>query len=380
MKDIIKHSKEFFRKRKNSDKEKEEQKAKSWLKEWIDALVFAFIAAAILRTLLFGSYKIPTGSMEKDLLIGDFLIVSNLTYGPRTPMGICIPFTQICLPGIKIPSTRLPGLRDIERNDIIVFNVPWEIKPINQKTNYIKRAVAVAGDTLEINNKEVFVNGKLEPSHDGVQKNYELYLKPGIRLSTSKLKADGAGTIGGSSYSERISETENVYRVNLTTEALEKISTWAEVDSIKLFLLDESRFIGEYQYNSIRNQYRTSKGNFSKAFNDQDHLPQIVVPYQGQTITLTPKNWYIYKDLIERYERNKVVQEGNEFTINGEPTNEYTIKQDYYFAMGDNRDSSEDSRFWGFVPKDHVIGKAFIVWFSWDTGIPKFERVLHVID
>lgn len=380
MEDIITQIKEFFRKRKSGYKEEEEQKAKSWLREWIDALVFAFVAASILRVLIFGSYKIPTGSMEKDLLIGDFLIVSNLTYGPRTPMGICIPFTQICVPGIKIPSTRLPGFRDVERNDIIVFNVPWEVKPINQKTNYIKRAVAIAGDTLEIDDKEVYVNGKPEPVHDGVQKNYELYLKPGVRLSKSRLKADGAGTIGGNSYSERISETENVYRVNLTTEALKKISTWAEVDSIKLFLLDESRFIKDFQYNSFRNKYRTSKGNFSKYFNDQDHLSQIVIPFEGQTVTLSSENWYIYKDLIERYERNKVIQEGEAFIINGERTNLYTIKQNYYFAMGDNRDNSEDSRFWGFVPEDHIIGKAFVVWFSWDTGIPKFERVLHVID
>lgn len=370
-------TKGFFGKKSDKDAEQEELQAKSWLREWIDALVFAFIAAAILRSLIFGSYKIPTGSMEQDLLIGDFLIVSNLTYGARTPMAVCVPFTQWCLPGIKIPSTRLPGFRDIERNDIIVFNVPWEVKPISQKTNYIKRAVAIAGDTLEIDDKVVYVNGEQEEFHKGVQKNYELYLRSGVRLNQAKLIADGAGTVDSRVYSEPLSNTENVYRVNLTDDAYQRISNWAEVDSLKLLYFDDSRFIN---YSAVRQGYRLSSGNFSRAFEDQDHLPEIVIPFEGQVIELTPQNWFIYKDLIERYERNTVTQNGNQFIINGEETNQYTVKQDYYFAMGDNRDSSEDSRFWGFVPKDHIIGKAFVVWMSLDGMIPRFSRILHVID
>lgn len=365
------NSKSFFWKPKNKNAEQEEQQAKSWLREWIDALVFAFIAAAILRSLIFGSYKIPTGSMEQDLLIGDFLIVSNLTYGARTPMAVCIPFTQMCLPGIKIPSTRLPGFRDIKRNDIIVFNVPWEVKPISQKTNYIKRAVAVAGDTLEIKNKLVYVNRALEPSHEGVQRFHIVKMKDRVRLSDAKMESVGAGTIGGNGRYVNSQPEPNTYLINLTEDVANLVRSWPEVDTLYYFMFPENQRL---------QQYATSDGNFSRAFNNHDHLSEIVVPYEGQEIELTPENWFIYKDLIERYERNDVNQDGNRFIINGERTNIYTVKQNYYFAMGDNRDSSEDSRFWGFVPEDHIIGKAFIVWFSLDGMMPRFSRILHIID
>ena len=371
------NEKGFFWQRKSKDKEKEEQQAKSWLREWVDALVFAFIAAAILRSLIFGSYKIPTGSMEQDLLIGDFLIVSNLTYGARTPMAVCVPFTQWCLPGIKIPSTRLPGFRDVERNDIIVFNVPSDIKPVSQKTNYIKRAVAIAGDTLEIRDKVVYINGEREVTHDGVQKFYAVTMNDRVRLSDAKLKSIGAGSFsfnGRDVYRitpQELNPPPNTYWVNLTAEAARIIESWPETDTLYQVMNDAN-------YRDMN--YVNTAGNFSRAFNNQYHLPEIVIPFEGQVIELTSQNWFVYKDLIERYERNEVTQEGNEFIINGERTNQYTIKQDYYFAMGDNRDNSEDSRFWGFVPKDHLIGKAFIVWFSLDGVIPRFSRIFHVID
>ena len=363
-------SKLAFWKRNKKDKAEEEKQAKSWLREWIDALVFAFIAAAILRSLIFGSYKIPTGSMEQDLLIGDFLIVSNLTYGARTPMAICIPFTQVCLPGVKLPWTRLPGFRDIERNDIIVFNIPWEVKPISQKTNYIKRAVGVAGDTLELRDKILFVNGEEEDYHEGVQRFYMLELNQGVRLSNAKMESVGAGTIGGEgNYVRQVSQ--NAYQVNMTAEVASVVQSWPEVDSLYYFMFDESEPIY---------QYIQSSGNFSKAFRNHDNFSEIVVPFEGQEIQLNNNNWFIYQDLIERYENNTVEREGNDFIINGERTNTYTVKQDYYFAMGDNRDNSEDSRFWGFVPKDHIIGKAFIVWMSLDGWVPRFSRVFHIID
>lgn len=360
----------FWSKRKKDNAEEDKQ-AKSWLREWIDALVFAFIAAAILRALIFGSYKIPTGSMEKDLLIGDFLIVSNLTYGPRTPMALCIPFTQLCLPGVKLPWFRLPGLRDVERNDIIVFNIPWEVKPISQKTNYIKRAVGIAGDTLEFKDKILYVNGEKEDYHDGLQRFYTIRLKNRVRLSDAKMESIGAGTIGGPGrYVRQISENE--FQVNLTSAVAEVVRTWPELDSLGFYMFGE---------NEALYQYQQSSGNFSKAFNNHDHFSEIVVPFKGQVIELNNSNWYIYQDLIQRYENNEVTKEGNSFIINGEKTNSYTVKQNYYFAMGDNRDNSEDSRFWGFVPKDHVIGKAFIVWMSFnDSMVPRFNRILHIID
>tara|TARA_R110000868_G_scaffold383578_6_gene650628 strand:- start:3747 stop:4871 length:1125 start_codon:yes stop_codon:yes gene_type:complete len=364
-------SKSAFWKLRKKKVDEEEKQAKSWLREWIDALVFAFVAAAILRALIFGSYKIPTGSMEKDLLIGDFLIVSNLTYGPRTPMSICIPFTQICLPGVKLPWTRIPGFRDIERNDIIVFNIPWEVKPISQKTNYIKRAVGIAGDTLELRDKILFVNGEREDYHDGLQRFYTIQLNDRVRLSDAKMESVGAGSIGGEGrFIRQISAT--TYQVNMTETVADEVRSWPEVDSLSYYMFDENEPIY---------QYVQSSGNFSKAFRNHDHFSEIVVPFKGQEIVLSNQNWFIYQDLIERYENNSVERDGSNFIINGERTNTYTVKQNYYFAMGDNRDNSEDSRFWGFVPKDHIIGKAFIVWMSLDDNmIPRLNRVFHIID
>ena len=363
----------FWKRRK--DRIEEDKKAKSWLREWLDALVFAFFAAAILRALIFGSYKIPTPSMEQNLMVGDFLIVSNLTYGPRTPMGICIPFTQLCLPGVKLPSTRIPGFRDVRRNDIIVFNVPHEIKPISQKTNYIKRAVAIAGDTLEIRDKVVYINGEREENHEGLQRHHFLRMNERVRLSEAKIKSVGAGALqnvpgGKDIFIDYIGD--DTYLVNLTKEAAEEIQTWPELDSLWLNKTEQGET--DRGYASTRSSY-----DFAKAFKSQDQFPPIVIPFEGQEIQLSLSNWYIYKDLIERYENNSLELKDGKFFINGEETNLYTIKQNYYFAMGDNRDNSEDSRFWGFIPKNHIIGKGFIVWYSHDKGVPRFERVLKLI-
>lgn len=351
-------------------KTSQEPPTKSVLREWLDAFIFAFIVAAILRAFLFGSYKIPTGSMEKDLLIGDFLIVSNAAYGARTPMSICVPFTQWCLPGVGLPYSRLPGYRPIARNDIFVFNVPWEVKPISQKTNYIKRAVGVPGDTLEFKNKVLFVNREAEPTHEGVQKLHTLILKEGVRLTNAKMEDVDAGTIGATSrYFQQVSNYE--YRVNLTEGVAKKIASWAETDTLYPTIIPARNVISAYTQ---------SAGYFSRAFNNPDHFGPIVVPFEGQEVSLNASNWPIYKDLVERYEGNQVETQGGVFVINGEQTTRYVVQQDYFFAMGDNRDSSEDSRFWGFVPKDHIIGRAGIVWMSLNNGLPRMNRFFHIID
>ena len=309
---------------KEADKTRQELTPKSVLREWLDAFLFAFIVAAILRAFLFGSYKIPTGSMEKDLLIGDFLIVSNAAYGARTPMSVCVPFTQWCLPGVRLPFTRFPGYRSIARNDVFVFNVPWEVKPISQKTNYIKRAVGIPGDTLEFKDKVLFVNGEAEPIHNGVQKFHTLVLKEGLRLTNAKMEEIDAGTIGASSrYFQQVSNVE--YRVNLTDEAAKKVASWAQTDTLYPTVIPA---------NQIVSAYTQSAGYFSRAFNNPDHFGPIVVPFEGQEVLLNATNWPVYKDLIERYEGNQVQTQGGVFTINGVQTNRYVVQQDYYFAMG----------------------------------------------
>ncbi len=354
----------YWKKRKEKTEE-ENKKAKSWLREWLDAIVFAFIAAAILRAFLFGSYKIPTPSMEKTLMTGDLLIVSNITYGPRTPMGLCVPFLQgWCMPGVELPWTRLPGFRNIERDDIFVFNVPWEVKPISQKTNYIKRAVAIPGDTISIKDKILFINGEREAPHEGVQRHFVVKMAERVRLSNAKMESVGGELLGYDS-------NQDVYVVNMADDVAKKVAGWAEVDTLYMNAIPEGR---------TERGYVQSQGSFSRAFDNPDQMPETVVPFKGQEIQLTEDNWFVYKDVIERYEKNELRKQDGKIFINGEETNRYTIQQDYYFAMGDNRDNSQDSRFWGFVPKSHVIGKASIVWFSMDGMVPRFERVFTLIE
>ena len=350
------------RKRRSDHYKDQNQKAKSWAREWLDALVFAAIAAIIIRTFFFEAYRIPTPSMERTLMTGDFLIVSKLTYGPRTPMTIALPFTSVYLPGVELPWFRLPGYDNVDRYDIVVFNYPIDIAPISQKTNYIKRCVGIPHDTLEVRNKMLYVNHKLSKQSPTMQKNYLVQVRERVRLSPSKVKAAG-GTLEGT-------QGANTYVINMTASVADKIRNWPEVNNVSLFILPD-----DFQEFSRRGF------NFSNGFNNHDHIPPIVIPFKGEKVTLTSENWHLYKDIVSRYEHNNVQKNGDSFTINGEKTNTYTIKQNYYFMMGDNRDNSEDSRFWGFVPQNHIIGKAGIIYFSWDKErmLPRFGRILNFI-
>jgi signal peptidase I len=352
------------RKRRRAQRQKGEQneRAKSWLREWADALMFAAVAALIIRTFLFEAYRIPTPSMEKTLLTGDFLIVSKISYGPRTPMVLGVPFTNIYLPGVVLPWTRLPGFDEIERNDIVVFNYPIDLAPIAAKTNYIKRAVGMPGDTLSINDTQLYVNGEEARPFPGIQQTYVVTVRDRVRLSPAKVEA-----AGGQLFRR---QGENGYHVTMTKDVANEMSQWPEVNSVKPFVLPDDF-----------NEYRQRDFSFSSGFNNHHHLPPIVVPSKGDRITLTPENYHIYENIITRYEKNDVESEGDQFIINGERTNEYTIQQDYYFMMGDNRDDSEDSRFWGFVPQSHIVGKAGMIYFSWDSErwLPRFGRILDVI-
>ncbi len=351
------------RKSRREQRQKDQhEKAKSWLREWMDALLFAAIAALIIRTFFFEAYRIPTPSMEETLLTGDFLVVSKINYGPRTPMVLGVPFTNIYLPGLTLPWTRIPGYESIERNDIVVFNYPIDVAPIAAKTNYIKRCVGVPGDTLSIRDKELFVNNESAQHFPGIQKNYIVTVQERVRLSPAKVRAAGAELIRA--------EGPDSYRVNMTRSEAETISNWNEVTGVEPFVLPDSY-----------NEFSRVDFSFSSGFMNHDHLPSTVVPFEGQEVTLTADNWHVYENIITRYEGNNVERNGNSFIINGEETNTYTIQQDYYFLMGDNRDDSEDSRFWGFVPHDHVVGKAGLIYFSWDSErwLPRFNRLLNFV-
>lgn len=351
----------FWDKLKSDKKNSESEKAKHWAREWLDALVWAAIAAIILRTFFFGAYRIPTPSMEKTLLTGDFLIVTKLAYGPRTPMTLSVPFTDIYVPGVNLPWFRIPGYSEIERDDIVVFNYPVDIAPVSTKTNYIKRAVGMPGDRLEIRDKLLYVNGEQSENYETLMYNYRVRSLDRIRLSTAKVREAGGSVL---------QSNNNDHIINMTPGLAEEMSNWSEIESVEFFLLPEQQDI-----------FSRRGFNFSRGFTNHDNMGEFTIPYSGQEVELTSENWHIYQDILERYERNSVQRTGDQFTINGEETNLYTIQKDYYFMMGDNRDDSEDSRYWGFVPDDHVIGKAGIIYFSWDgeRWMPRFNRIFNLI-
>lgn len=354
-------AKDSLKKRKSDRLKAEEVKAKHWAREWLDALLWAAIAAIILRTFFFGAYRIPTPSMENTLLTGDFLIVTKLAYGPRTPMTLSVPFTDIYLPGVDLPWAQIPGYSDIDRNDIVVFNYPIDVAPISVKTNYIKRAVGVPGDRIEIDDKTLFVNGEEAEDFKTLMHNYRVEVRERIRLSAAKVREAG-GRI--------VQSRDDVHIINMTEPIAQTMSGWGEITNVEKFVLPEDF-----------DEFSRSRFNFSRGFTNHDQMKEFTIPYEGQEIELTSENWHIYQDVMERYERVPVEKDGDQFTINGVETNQYTIQKDYYFMMGDNRDDSEDSRYWGFVPDDHVIGKAGIIYFSWDSErwLPRFNRILNMI-
>lgn len=344
-------------------RKKEEKEAKHWAREWGDAFVFAFIAALIIRSFFIEAYRIPTPSMEQSLLTGDFLLVSKLHYGARTPMSLGIPFTSIHLKGVQLPWFRFPGFMDVRRDDIVVFNYPIDNDVVSQKTNYIKRAVGIPGDTLEIIDNVLYVNNEPADYRSTYEQLYRVNVRERLRLSPSRVQSAG-GQIrqqGG-----------NTYLINMTESVAEEIGAWQEVVEIKPHVLPES-------YNDFGRQ----PFSFSRAFSGNYHnMRAFSVPYKGETVTLTNENWFLYRDVVERYEGNEVSRSENGFIINGEETNTYEIQRDYYFMMGDNRDNSEDSRMWGFVPDNHIVGRASIIYFSWDGNNrkPRITRMLNRIN
>jgi signal peptidase I len=251
----------------------------------------------------------------------------------------------------------------VHRNDVVVFNYPIDIAPISGKTNYVKRCVGMPGDTLKITDSRLYLNGHKAKIYPALQQqHFKVTVKNNMRLSTAKVKE-----LGGKIFRKI---EPNIYIINMTYAEADSMKTWANIESVSINVLPKSV-----------NEYQQAGFNFSKGWANPDHMPQIVVPYKGEQVTLTSQNWHLYKNIVRRYEDNTVRRNGDNFIINGEQTNTYTIKQNYYFMMGDNRDNSEDSRFWGFVPQTHIIGKPVMVYFSWNYNrmLPRFGRIFHLI-
>ncbi len=265
-------------------------KPKSKTREFIEAVLIALFAALILRQFVIASYKVPTGSMENTVLIGDFMFVNKFVYGAKTPEWIGIPFTRA---GFEIPGFRFPVITEPEPYDIIVFKYP-----VDPHLDYIKRCIAVGGQTVEIIDKRVYVDNQPFPRPPHMR-----FIDP------------------------RVLSHEN-----------------------------------------------HSFGVFAPILGSRDNFGPLYAPKKGDRISLDEKNFLIYKSTIEQHGKNGSLEWRNhQAFLNGVAIDEYEFQQDYYFAMGDNRDNSLDSRAWGFVPHENIVGTPLIIWLSWNSRIPAYR-------
>jgi signal peptidase I len=350
--------------------------------------VFATVVATLIHIFFFQMYVIPSSSMEKSLLVGDYLYVSKVTYGPQMPnTPVAFPFVHHTMPfsqtkksfseAIKLPYKRLKGLRQIERNDVVVFNFPagdtvlvenqavtyYDVlrdyqeqygkqkgrellekqynivyRPVDKRENYIKRCVALPGDSIKIVDGELFINGKVQDKV--VEKQYCYSINTSEPLSQYAIDELGITEISGSG---------NNYFSPLTDQMVERLLKMKNVKSVTRYIATDESFPHDPHYKWTA-----------------DNMGSLWIPKKGATITLTQENLPLYERIIDVYEDNDLEVKNGEIFINGEKAESYTFKMDYYWMMGDNRHNSADSRYWGFVPEDHIVGKASFIWMSAD--------------
>lgn len=363
-------------------------KKKSAAREWFDSVLFAVVAATLIRWLFFEAFTIPTPSMENSLLVGDFLFVSKLHYGTRTPKTpLQVPLTHQTIWGtnlssysdaIQLPQYRLPGFSEVKRGDVVVFNYPPELQhPVDLRTNYIKRCVGLPGDSLVIRDAQVYVNGQAMENPPRMEDEY--FVATTTSVNEDKVFREN-GISEFYSYSETFNDSipgndETGYIVYTTSAIAAKLKEYDFVKDVRVVKASSG-----YVEPGLYPQSALFKWN-------RDNYGPVLIPAEGMTIQLTPENVALYKDVIKNYDGNEnVVVDGNQITIDGKAATSYTFKQDYYFMMGDNRHNSADSRYWGFVPMDHIVGKAVFVWMSIDpnpTSIAnkiRWSRLFRVIE
>ncbi|MCB0490844.1 MAG: signal peptidase I [Cyclobacteriaceae bacterium] len=350
----------------NLFKKKKPQKRKTKLIEWRDSIVFAVVVATLFRWSFVEAFMVPTPSMENTILVGDYLFVSKFHYGPRTPRTpLQLPLTHQKIWGteipsyldwVELPSYRLPGLRGVERGEPVVFNIPpailndGEERPIDLKTYYVKRCVAIAGDRLEIRNKQIFVNGEPLENPENMKFSYLVIAKDEIHqrhLDKLELTSDDYYSMG------QTADARVVYKMLLTPEQRN------EVEALPFVLSVEEDFTTHDGPDA--NIFPAAK---TTSWNGDNYGP-LVMPAKGMKMIVNDSTLALYGEMIQLHEENERVSVTNgELTIDGESIKEYTFKQDYYFMMGDNRHNSLDSRYWGFVPENHILGKPLFIWLS----------------
>ena len=365
----------FWRKKNNPRKKK-----KSATREWVDAIVFAVIAATLIRTFFIEAYVIPTPSMERSLLVGDFLFVSKVNYGARIPMTpIAFPFAHHTMPmintkaywdGIKLPYYRLPGLSNVKRGDVVVFNYPMDAdsplyRPVDKRENYIKRCQGIPGDTLSVVNGQVYVNGKAMPNPPGEDMEYS-YTTTGVDINPQILDELHITTYEGHMFPAMTKEAANVLKGYSNVKSLTPVLSPRGVSdpSNPVYPTNPNHPVG-LMLNGKQHDFKWTVDNYGP----------IIIPKKGWTVKLDSVTFPLYERCIKVYENNKVEVVGNDILINGKKTDTYTFKLNYYWMMGDNRHDSDDSRFWGFVPEDHIVGKALFIWMSWDDNAPFFSKI-----
>lgn len=389
----------------------------------VSSLLFAIVVATLVHTYVMQPFTIPTSSLEKSLLVGDFLFVSKFHYGARTPMTpVAAPMVHDTLPLIntksytswpQLPYFRFPGFQKIERNDIVVFNWPVDtvyqffdrsgrkgvVKPIDKKSNYVKRCVGIPGDNLSIKDGEIYIDGKIlvlperakpqfhytvvfkEPVYGAVLEENKMneylpyYTIPTTIWDKPEVKAYLTNGTNTTKLSEVTRDSTNVTVTgNITQEDYTKLG------------MNYSQLAGEMNMTEeLKNKIAADPRVISviKVVNKKDKsvFPQtgdwsidnfgpIAIPEAGKQVALTTENLPLYHRIIEVYENNELKVNGKQILINGKLATNYTFKKDYYWMMGDNRHRSEDSRYWGFVPADHIVGKPVLIWMSLDQNIP----------
>lgn len=401
--------------------------------DWIDDIIFALVAVYFINLFIFQNYQIPSSSLEKSLLVGDYLFVSKVSYGPRVPnTPLSFPLVQNTLPILNCKSyldwpswdyKRVAGLGQIQRNDIVVFNFPagdtvatlqqnpdyytlvqmygreavcmnkqsfGEIiyRPVDKRENYVKRCVGLPGDSLSVRNNQVYINGKAAQNPKNMQLNY--FVETETPLTETMFRNWGVSRDDYMPYGQPCTVTDPetlsflgfqpnangaynlVYRFPMTEAMVAQVK---KLPSVKKVIV-EPEIIGGTMYYPVDYDNGWTRDNYGP----------IWIPKRGATIELTPENLALYRRCIKNYEHNELEEKDGVVYINGEKATTYTFQYDYYWMMGDNRHNSADSRSWGFVPEDHIVGKPIMIWLSLDKdrslidGGIRWNRLFRWVD